>query len=59
MEGIRHGIAKINIGTAIRQPYERAVAESVEAAREAVYGMMIGIIREDLEIEGSARALGL
>jgi ketose-bisphosphate aldolase len=59
MEGIRHGIAKINIGTAIRQPYERAAVESVEAGRDAVYSTLLGIVREDLEIEGSARTLGL
>jgi fructose/tagatose bisphosphate aldolase len=57
MESIRHGIAKINIGTAIRQPYERLMATSIEAAQEAVYEAMVHIIREDLGIAHSASAL--
>ncbi|NLG24629.1 MAG: class II fructose-bisphosphate aldolase, partial [Clostridiales bacterium] len=37
--GIAAGIAKINIGTEIRQPYERAMREhgDAAAARDAVY----------------------
>lgn len=54
LEAFRNGIAKINVGTAIRQPYEAAVKESVEAAQEAVHRAMLAVIREDLEIEGSA-----
>jgi len=54
LEAVRHGIAKINVGTAIRQPYEVGAAESVEKGREALYEAMRRIIRDDLEIEGSA-----
>lgn len=54
MECIRHGIAKINIATAIRQPYERNLRTSVAAAQQAVYDAMREVIREDLEIENSA-----
>jgi len=32
LDAFKHGIAKINIGTATRQPYEAALAESPEAA---------------------------
>jgi fructose-bisphosphate aldolase class II len=54
MDAIRHGIAKINIGTAIRQPYEALVADSVAKGQDAVYRTMLTIIRDDLEIENSA-----
>jgi fructose-bisphosphate aldolase, class II len=54
MESIRHGIAKINIATAIRQPYETAVALGSGPAREAVYQATRKVIRDDLGIENSA-----
>ena len=57
MQAIRHGIAKINIGTATRQPYERLVRESVAKAQQAVYDAAVRVIREDLEAEGTARLL--
>jgi len=50
MKAIKHGIAKINVATAIRQPYERAVQESVKAGQEAVYQAMLEVINNDLEI---------
>jgi ketose-bisphosphate aldolase len=56
-EGVRHGIAKINIATAIRQPYERAVRESVAEGQRAVYDTMLAIVRDELRIENSAEAL--
>jgi ketose-bisphosphate aldolase len=59
MQGIRHGIAKINIATATRQPYERLVSESAAKAQQAVYEAVVGVIREDLEIEGAALRLKL
>ncbi len=39
LKGIQAGIAKINVGTELRQPYERAMREKndVEYARECVY----------------------
>jgi fructose/tagatose bisphosphate aldolase len=57
LEAVRHGIAKINIGMAIRQPFEAARIESVPRAQEAVYEATVGIIRDELELEGSARTL--
>jgi fructose-bisphosphate aldolase, class II len=57
LEGVRHGIAKINIGTAIRQPYLKRMGESIAAAQEAVYREAVRTIREELAIEGSARVL--
>lgn len=56
-DGVRHGIAKINIATAIRQPYERAVRESVAKGQQAVYETMLAIVRDELRIENSAEAL--
>ncbi len=53
-QAIRLGIAKINIGTTIRQPYETRRGESVEAAQEAVYQASVNVIRSELDIEGSA-----
>ena len=52
MQGIRHGIAKINIATATRQPYERFVGESIVKAQDAVYDAAVNVIRNDLEISG-------
>ena len=57
MEAVRNGIAKINVATATRQPYERVLEQGVEVAQEAVYDAMITIIRDDLEIENNARVL--
>jgi len=54
LEAVRHGIAKINVGTAIRQPYEVGAATSVEKGREAVYEAVRHVVRDELEIEGSA-----
>jgi ketose-bisphosphate aldolase len=59
MQAIRHGVAKINIGTATRQPYERLVSHSVTKAQQAVYDAVVKVIREDLETEGTALALKL
>jgi len=57
MESFRHGITKINIATAIRQPYEKLMGQSVKAAQEAVYNEMLDIINNQIEIAGSADRL--
>lgn len=57
MDSIRHGIAKINVATAIRQPYEQMIGKGVAAAQEAVYAAMLTVIREDLETQNSAKIL--
>jgi fructose-bisphosphate aldolase class II len=51
---LAHGIAKINVATAIRQPYERALPESLDAARQAVYEATCHVLTEELQIENSA-----
>ena len=53
-DAIQHGIAKINIGVAIRQPYENNRAKSVKAAQDAVYETTVLTIREELKMESTA-----
>ena len=57
MESFKHGIAKINIATAIRQPYEKLMNDSVKKAQVAVYDEMLDIINNQLEIAGSAKII--
>ncbi|OGV67543.1 MAG: hypothetical protein A3K19_13345 [Lentisphaerae bacterium RIFOXYB12_FULL_65_16] len=57
LQAFRHGIAKINIGTALRQAYEKAVPESAAAARQAVYDATVTTMRDELEIAGSAKII--
>jgi ketose-bisphosphate aldolase len=57
MKSFQHGIAKINIATAIRQPYEKLMNTSVKDAQDAVYQEMIHILQNELEIAGSAARL--
>jgi len=54
MEAVSNGIAKINVATAIRQPYEREVSNSIKTAQDAVYRSMVRIIEEDLDLSDSA-----
>ncbi len=56
-QGVKLGIAKINVATAIRQPYERLLPQGVELAQEAVYQTMIKLLRYELNIENSAETL--
>lgn len=57
LQSFQNGIAKINIATAIRQPYEKWMEQSVSKAREAVYQEMLDIIDNKLNISGSAAEL--
>ena len=65
LEAVKNGIAKINIGTAIRQVYESFYHNNVETlhcnvstfAQEAVYEKTVQIIKEELEIEGSVKLI--
>jgi len=54
VSAFRHGIAKINIGTTIRQAYEARVGESVSAGQAAVYAAVSQLCLEELAIAGSA-----
>lgn len=57
LASLKHGIAKINVATAIRQPYEKTLPQGVEAAQKAVYGAMLDLIRNELLIENSRNVL--
>jgi ketose-bisphosphate aldolase len=57
MQSFKEGIAKINIATAIRQPYEKLMNSSVKEAQEAVYKEMLDIINNQLELAGSAEKI--
>jgi ketose-bisphosphate aldolase len=57
LEAFRHGIAKINVATAIRQPYERLRDIDPDQACEAVYETTCALLRDELEIAGNAAVL--
>jgi len=52
-EGIKRGIGKINIGTAIRLAYENNIAKGATAAGDAVYAATVAEI-DSLGLRGSA-----
>lgn len=58
-EAIRLGIAKINVATDIRQPYETALRATgnVSAAQEAVHESTIAVIRDNLQLAGTRTIL--
>jgi len=58
LDAVRHGIAKINIGTATRQPYERLMQTSVVQAQQAVYNTAVQLLRDELELTGGAATTG-
>ena len=57
LQSFKYGISKINIATAIRQPYERLMNDSIKAAQEAVFIEMLDIINNQLEIARSANKI--
>lgn len=56
-ESFKNGISKINIATAIRQPYEKMMEKSINAAQNAVYNEMLDIVNNQLEIAGTAKRI--
>jgi len=54
MEAFANGVAKLNVGTLTRQVYERESRKSERAAQDAVYATVVELVREELEIGGSA-----
>ena len=56
-EGVKNGISKINVGTALRQCYEAASERSVAEGQQAVYDAMLDLIENDFEIRGTAGIL--
>jgi ketose-bisphosphate aldolase len=57
MDAIRHGIAKINVGTTLRQAYESGLAVSPAEARARTLAATTEVIRNEFEIVGSAERL--
>jgi len=57
LEASGNGMVKINIATAIRQPYEKLMDSSVRLAQDAVYNEMLNIINNELEVTGSAKKI--
>lgn len=55
LEGIKEGIAKVNIGTEIRQAYEVALRESgdVDHAKQVCYDRTVWVIRDYFGLEGT------
>ncbi len=53
----RHGISKINVGTVLRQAYERMVAHSPAQAQTAVYVAAVALLDRGLGLAGSAARL--
>lgn len=56
-DAVRLGCVKINIGTALRQPFEQMRGDSVVKAQQLVYDTAISLLRDELNIIGSARVL--
>jgi len=56
-EAFRRGIAKINIATAIRQPYEATITKSKAAAQQAVYDATVQVLTEDLGLVAAPQAI--
>ena len=56
-EAVQNGITKINVATAIRQPYQQASKQSPEAARKAVYEATVQVLTEELKVQGSAHKI--
>lgn len=57
LRAVKHGIAKINIGTTIRQAYESLREDSIAKAQENVYNATVALVTEELEVSGSASVL--
>jgi len=54
LAAVRNGVAKVNVATAIRQPYEKLAGISVLRAQEAVYDAIVEIVKRELEVAGQA-----
>lgn len=59
LEAFRHGIAKINIGTEIRQAYETAwrASQEISHAQQATYERTAWVLRDLLQVSGSRSAI--
>jgi ketose-bisphosphate aldolase len=53
-EAVQNGITKINVATAIRQPYLKLREQSLGAAQKAVYEATVQVLTEELQVQGLA-----
>lgn len=58
LDAIQNGITKINVGTVLRQSYEKKLKEDIRAAQEAVRKEVENLITDYYRIQGSAIRLG-
>jgi ketose-bisphosphate aldolase len=56
-EAIRRGIAKINIATAIRQPYIAVMKGSAAEAKKAVFDATVQVLTEERGLRGTRRVI--
>jgi len=54
LAAVGRGVAKVNVATALRQPYEKLAGESVSRAQQAVYDAAVEILKNELEVAGQA-----
>jgi len=54
LAAVGRGVAKVNVATALRQPYERLAAVSIPKAQEAVYDAAVETLTTELEVAGKA-----
>lgn len=57
LDGIRNGIAKINVGTTIRQVYEQNTGRGIKAAQEAVYDATMQLLNNEFQVGNSAQII--
>lgn len=57
LDAVRQGCVKINIGTALRQPYEQTRGTSVVKAQQVVYDTAMSLLRDELNIINSAQII--
>ncbi len=58
LEAMKHGIAKVNVATEIRQPFEKALEAtgSLAKAQQTVYERTVWILHDHLRIDGTAKS---
>jgi ketose-bisphosphate aldolase len=56
-DAVQHGIAKVNVATAIRQHYEAAIKQSVRSAQRAAYEATVKVLANELQVRGSRQQI--
>ena len=57
LDAVQHGCIKINIGTALRQPFEQTRGTSVVKTQQVVYDTALSLLRDELNVIGSAQII--